>query len=126
MKLPAALQVFAREAVAAALRDRDALERALGEYLTEPKANVWFDGAGSTATVEDGLKLDRRTRMMYDARHVFINGESLRAGGRDAKLMRLLADARRLSRDQLARATDEAREVLASWIEAGWAHPLQE
>jgi 50S ribosomal protein L16 3-hydroxylase len=28
--------------------------------------------------------LDRRTRMMHDARHIFINGESYRAAGRDA------------------------------------------
>jgi len=61
--------------------------------------------------------------MMYDARHVFINGESLRAGGRDAVLMRALADARRLPARDVARASAAAREVLASWIDAGWVHP---
>ena len=30
---------------------------------------------------------------MYDVHHVFINGESFRASGRDAKLMQALADA---------------------------------
>jgi 50S ribosomal protein L16 3-hydroxylase len=32
--------------------------------------------------------LDRRTRMMFDEQHIFINGESYRASGRDAQLMR--------------------------------------
>jgi 50S ribosomal protein L16 3-hydroxylase len=30
------------------------------------------------------VALDRRTRMMFDAQHIFINGESYRASGRDA------------------------------------------
>ena len=125
-EVPAALQAFARSAVEAALRDRDVLERAVGEYLTEPKADVWFESRDPRHELHAGLKLDRRTRMMYDARHVFINGESLRASGRDARLMHELADTRQLSREQLARASDDAREVLASWIEAGWAHPLED
>jgi 50S ribosomal protein L16 3-hydroxylase len=55
---------------------------ALGESLTEPKARVWFEaGHGS---IDAGVRLDARTRMMYDAQHVFINGEAFRAGGRDA------------------------------------------
>jgi 50S ribosomal protein L16 3-hydroxylase len=119
-ELPPGLAGFARDALAAAMRDPHALERALGEYLTEPKANVWFDrGEGTPAA---GVQLDRRTRMMYDARHVFINGESLRASGRDAALMRSLADTRGLSARQVRGASDAVREVLASWIEAGWAH----
>jgi 50S ribosomal protein L16 3-hydroxylase len=119
--IPDELHAFADEAMRAALSDRDALARALGEYLTEPKPHVWFepgDGSGATgATV-----LDRRTRMMYDARHVFINGESYRASGRDAALMRRFADRRRLSGQELARASDGARELVAQWCESGWAH----
>jgi 50S ribosomal protein L16 3-hydroxylase len=125
-EVPRALQAFARDAVQRALRGGDVLERALGEYLTEPKANVWFEAGRAPHETAMGLRLDRRTRMMYDARHVFINGESLRASGRDAKLMRVLADTRMLSRGELAGASDGAREVLASWIDAGWAHPLED
>lgn len=68
------------------------------------------------------IVLDRRTRMMYDADHVFINGESYRASGRDAKLMRQLADQRRLDPQALARASDGALELLSSWCADGWAH----
>jgi len=121
-EVPRDLHEFASDALRAALKDKDGLARALGEYLTEPKADVWFDTDGEGCSIEEGIALDRRTRMMYDARHVFINGESLRAGGKDAKLMRMFADARRLTARQVRDASDDAREVLASWVEAGWAH----
>ena len=65
----------------------------LGEVLSEPKPGVWFD-AGAPLPREGAVHLDRRTRMIYDKRHVFINGESFRAAGRDAKLMQALADAK--------------------------------
>ena len=121
--VPASLQRFARDAVRDAFGDGKALDRALGEYLTEPKPSVWFEGAalglspGGTALE---IVLDRRTRMMYDKQHVFINGESYRASGRDAALMRALADRRRLGPAQLRHASAAARSLIGSWCEAGW------
>jgi len=121
-QMPAALQGFARKAVEAALRDADAVDRALGESLTEPKANVWF-GEGSQAPGNmQRVVLDRRTRMLYDTRHVYINGESFRAGGADATLMRRLADQRALGPRELSRASEGALALLADWSEAGWLH----
>jgi len=120
-EIPAALQDFARSALQRALEQPRAVERALGEYLTEPKANVWFE-AGAEGILMEAVRLDRRTRMMYDADHVFINGESYRAAGRDAQLMRLLADQRGLDPKALARASDDALQLLSSWCDAGWAH----
>lgn len=120
--IPAALQDFARDALQRALAEPLALERALGEYLTEPKPSVWFEPGGQGGMIE-GVALDRRTRMMYDDKHVFINGDSYRAAGRDATLMRRLADQRALQPADLARASDDALELIASWCEAGWAHP---
>lgn len=127
-EIPAALQHFARSALQNALEHPQALERALGEYLTEPKANVWFE-PGPEGVLMEQVQLDRRTRMMYDAEHIFINGESYRAAGRDAQLMRQLADQRCLDPRALARASDDALELLSSWCDAGWAHarkPSQE
>ncbi|KRD26852.1 cupin [Acidovorax sp. Root267] len=119
--IPAGLQDFARDALARVLAQPLVLERALGEYLTEPKPSVWFE-PGDAGVMLEGVRLDRRSRMMYDTHHVFINGESYRAAGRDATLMRRLADERRLSARELARASDDALELLSSWCDAGWAH----
>ncbi len=121
--IPAALLDFARRAVEAAVQRPQALERALGEALTEPKANVWFE-PGEPLPPGQGVMLDRRTRMLYDASHVFLNGESFRAGGRDAALMRGLADARTMSAAEVARLSPDARELLDQWTEDGWMQPL--
>ncbi|WP_114971180.1 JmjC domain-containing protein [Rhodoferax ferrireducens] len=128
-EIPSQMVEFARDALQGALKDPDALGRALGEYLTEPKANVWFDamepGAAQPQMQSDGqVRLDRRTKMMFDARHIFINGESFRASGRDATLMRRLSDERCLSRADLGRTSTGARSLLQTWGEAGWLHGL--
>lgn len=117
--IPAALQDFARGALGAALRDPLALERGLGEYLTEPKPTVWFEAAPAQR-IDGGVCLDRRTRMMYDRAHVYINGESFCATGRDAALMRKLADRGFLGAGDVLRASEAARSLLASWQKAGW------
>jgi 50S ribosomal protein L16 3-hydroxylase len=120
-RMPAALDAFARKAVERLLRDPSQLARALGEVMTEPKPEVWFD-TGLERGLGAGLRLDRRTRMMYDERHVFINGESFNAAGRDARLMRDLADARRLTAPQCGRLSADAQAVVADWVAQGWAH----
>ncbi len=118
--IPQEMQQFAQKAMDLAMRDPLALQRALGEYLTEPKANVWF--SAGDAAVQGGVHLDRRTRMLYDDKHVFINGESFRASGRDANLMRRLADLRALSGAEVARLSPDASDLLADWCEAGWVY----
>jgi 50S ribosomal protein L16 3-hydroxylase len=91
--------------------------------MTEPKANVWFEATqGNPSELRGPVRLDRRTKMMFDARHVFINGEGFRAAGRDATLMRRLADQRLLSHEDLGRTSAQARELLQTWADAGWLH----
>ena len=123
--LPEAMLEFARDAIERALREPEHLALLLGEWLTEPKPNVWFEpeeGEGAEPGEEGGVRLDRRTRMLYDARHVFINGEGFRAAGRDARMMRALADTRALSARQLAQLSEGARALLDEWRAAGWVH----
>ena len=120
--IPAGLKDFAKTAMQRALKDPSALDRALGEYLTEPKANVWFEGS-SALKKTSGVKLDRRSRMMYDLRYIFLNGESWRAGGADAKLMRLLADQRGLDAKDVQSASPQAKALLNEWCCDGWLHP---
>lgn len=119
--MPAALQDFARDALQATLKHPQVLQRLLGEYLSEPKANVWFE-QGVEESLDGGLVLDRRSRMLYDADHIFINGESYRASGRDAALMRQLADARCLDARTLKKASSAAVALLQDWCDDGWVH----
>lgn len=119
--IPDALLAFARAAVARRLRDPQALEMALGESLTEPKPRVWFERRAA-ARGSDGVRLDARSRMMYDRRHVYINGEAFAASGRDARLMRQLADTRRLSLADCTRLGPAGAALLAGWVDAGWLH----
>jgi 50S ribosomal protein L16 3-hydroxylase len=129
-ELPPALATFARQAVQRLLDRPGELERALGEVLTEPKPDVWFpagdvDGASDSASDSDavnggGVVLDARTRMVYDGRHVFINGESFRAGGRDARLMRALADRRSLRASECDALSAEAATLVREWLAHGW------
>lgn len=128
-QLPPSLREFARAAVQRRLQalaqDGTLLEQMLGESLTEPKPRTWFEPSEPAAVgPATRVVLDRRTRMLYDERHVFINGESYRAAGADARLMQLLADQRELAAGQLARASADAQALLLDWCEAGWVHVL--
>lgn len=124
-EIPARMLEFAQDALQDALQDSRALARGLGEYMTEPKPNVWFEARlvppkeGKVLHTR-GIRLDRRTRMMFDAHHIFINGESFSASGRDATLMRALANDRMLSGREVAKLSAQAFELLTSWCAAGW------
>jgi 50S ribosomal protein L16 3-hydroxylase len=117
--IPAALQNFAQDALQRLLEDPSRWQRALGESLSEPKPQVWFQ-PGDEGLPLEGVVLDRRSRMMYDATHIYLNGESWRASGADARLMRTLADQRSLSAQQLAKSSQGARDLLKDWCAAGW------
>jgi 50S ribosomal protein L16 3-hydroxylase len=122
--IPGSLLAFADQALSKVLADKALLTKCLGEHLTEPKPNVWFDATASEMVALDirgmACRLDRRTRMMYDDQHVFINGESYRMAGRDAKLMRHLADERMLLGKQTARLSVQALAQVLEWVDGGW------
>jgi 50S ribosomal protein L16 3-hydroxylase len=121
-RLPDAMLAFAQQALERTLQEPHQLAMLLGEVMTEPKPNVWFEEHDADSALSGGVTLDRRTRMMYDARYLFINGESYRASGRDATLMRRLADTRVLSARDVGALSDGARELLDEWRQAGWLH----
>ena len=87
--------------------------------MSEPKPGTWFEPGGPRGGGA-GIRLDRRTRMLYDARHVYINGEAYRASGRDAALVRRLADRRGLEAAELAALSRSARALVDEWLAAGW------
>lgn len=120
--IPQALGDFARQVVDQAVQNPDLFGSLLGEYLTEPKSNVWFGAPASEPALSAGVQLDRRSKMMYDQKHIFINGESFRVAGKDARLLRVLADDRALSAMALRSLSPDAKEALLDWAHAGWLH----
>ncbi|MEO8296565.1 MAG: cupin domain-containing protein [Burkholderiales bacterium] len=118
-RLPEALLRFARQGLRRALDEPGALARALGEYLSEPKPQVCFS-PGASHDVMAGVRLDARSCMLYDDDHVFLNGESWRAGGRDAQTLHVLADRRHLAAGELRGASKALKQLLATWLADGW------
>lgn len=126
--LPDAL-VEATLATLAKIRFDDALaSRFLGCWLTEPSQMAVFDSPDEPEDVEDSwpaggrLVLDRRSRMLYRGKQLFINGETAMVPA-DAALKKL-ADARSLDcADPVCKKlSDEARSCLADWLDSGWLH----
>jgi 50S ribosomal protein L16 3-hydroxylase len=100
----------------------------LGEYLSEPKHNVFFTAPAKPLTVgrfmetaaRRGLKLSPKTLMLYRGKNVFINGESFAVGRADKVVLDVLANQRVLEGTQLAQASDDVLEALYTWYQDGW------
>lgn len=110
--------------------DRKLAKRYLGCWLTEPHPLAVFEPAKRGTKLPNKLedlaegqwRLDRRTRMLYDEKVLYINGEvaSLKA----KVLLRLLANNRSLDSKAL-KAKPKAEDVLAclnEWTMNGWLH----
>ncbi len=124
-RIPPELIKFAQVGVRQALQAKHAVERVLGEQLSEPHPTVWFE-AGDTLPDSDALqsplRLDRRSRMLYDAHCIYLNGESRAVSGREARVLRRLADRRQLDASDLRGCGAGLRACLIEWLEAGWLH----
>jgi 50S ribosomal protein L16 3-hydroxylase len=100
----------------------------LGEYLSEPKATVFFDpparpltqGAFTRNASRRGIALARKSQMLYRGKHVFINGESFVAGRVDKRHLAALADQRYLAGPMVADASEDLQEALFTWYQDGW------
>ena len=123
-RIPQQLQVFAHQALKKILLQKQASQLALGECLSEPKAQVWFQ-AQPSQDISSGVVLDRKTKMLYDDRCVYINGESWRCAGEHAKSLRQLADKKFLSPKQIQTASTVLSELLQNWLQAGWLHVMR-
>ncbi len=122
-RLPDGLLAFAAQALQRALSNPGALSRALGSVLSEPKPQLWFDAGDKKQGMKyASIRLDRRSRMLYDDRYVFINGEAFRAAGGDARLMARLADDRFLASAEVQRLSPGAAGLIDEWARAGWLH----
>jgi len=100
----------------------------IGEYLSEPKASVYFESPEkplspkrfAQSAQKRGIKLSLKSSMLYKGKHVFINGESFAVGEDDALLLTKLADERQLSGEDLANTTPDVLEAFCLWYEDGW------
>lgn len=100
----------------------------LGEYLTEPKPSVFFNSPEKPMTpkrfastaVKKGIKLSLKSSMLYQGKHIFINGESFSVGREDKALLSKLANQRSLNGDDIQTASDDAMEAFCMWYEDGW------
>ena len=118
-RIPQPLVDFTADAVRRLVHDPRSLGCGLGEWLSEPKPQTWFE-SGCALPGRCAVVLDQRTRMLYDEHHVFINGESFVASGRDATLVRRLADQRGLDAGSVSKLGAQAFELLQSWGAQGW------
>ena len=100
----------------------------LGEYLSEPKTSVYFDApepALSAArfrqrAAKAGVRLSRKTSMLYTGKHLFINGVSFAISRADRMSLIALANERMLSGAATAAASDDVQEALYTWYQDGW------
>jgi 50S ribosomal protein L16 3-hydroxylase len=100
----------------------------LGEYLTEPKSSVFFDSPDkpltpkkfTQAALKNGVRLALKTQMLYQAKHVFINGESFSVGKSDKQILSQLANQRNLNVEEIVKASDDVMEAFCIWYEDGW------
>ena len=123
-RIPTELQSFAAQSVAKALEKRHVIEQALGEYLTELKSNVFFQDEDAQAPAgyegSNCVRLNKKTRMMYDAHFIYINGESYRCEGADATILQAIADGRQIDRAQFDALSEGAQEIFYDWQSQGW------
>jgi 50S ribosomal protein L16 3-hydroxylase len=102
--------------------------RFLGCYLTEPKPAARFEpphhpldeSAFKRAAARRGLRLDTRTQLLYDPRHLFINGDAMAWPARCAGTLKKLANERRLAGAELHRSA--RLKILHRWYCDGFLH----
>ncbi len=120
-QIPPALADFARQGLQKLLEQPALLDEMLGEFLSEPKASVSFPAAGRAPKTWAALSLNPATRMLFDAKTIYCNGESWHVAGADAKVLRLLANQRHISRAEIEAASAQVQSLLHDWIGQGWA-----
>lgn len=100
----------------------------LGEYLSEPKAHIFFDAPKplltSTRFVQkakkNGVKLSLKTQMLHRDNYVFINGTSFEVGPEDLAVLQVLANERTLTDVIVDSASEDILDALHTWYKDGW------
>ena len=101
----------------------------LGTYLSEPKPSVVFDPPQKplnearfiSQASKSGLRLDRKTNLLYNRRFFFLNGEEMLFDGAKKWLFDL-ADHRSMSGKRFVTLSHDSSvtALLHEWYCAGW------
>ncbi|SIT42621.1 Cupin 4 family protein [Paraburkholderia piptadeniae] len=101
----------------------------LGTYLSEPKPSVVFDSPERPLdearfmrrAMKEGVRLDRKTVLLYDSRSYYLNGEESRLAGVKNWVIEL-ADNRSLSAKRFVTLSPQSSmtALLHEWYRAGW------
>lgn len=91
-----------------------------GRFLSQPKSHVTFNPPPAVKSVTTfkrkaesrGIDLDLRTRMLYDRRNFYINGETLPVSKTDRAAFLTLANTRHLAPMLLASASPGALDMI--------------
>lgn len=130
---PAALPAALVDRVGAILAKIDWSEKDvssfLGTYLSEPKPSVVFDAPDRPLdetrfmkrASKEGVRLDRKTVLLYDNRSYYLNGEESRLSGVKSWVIEL-ADNRYLSAKRFVTLSQHSSmtALLHEWYRAGW------
>jgi 50S ribosomal protein L16 3-hydroxylase len=122
-KIPDELVMFAKESLQRALQNEAALPCLLGEYLTEPKPNVYFEHSEKISEPQEPTRyVSKCSRMLYNDTHIFINGESFAASGTDAEILQNFADTLALPHNEFQALSSEAQVIVQEWLNEGWIY----
>jgi 50S ribosomal protein L16 3-hydroxylase len=105
---------------------RSDVARFLGQYLTEPKPQMWFTRPSRPLSLarftqqvrRSGIKLALKTHMLFDNRSIFINGERVDAPARARPVLMTLADKRELM--PWPCKADALSRILHLWYKSGY------
>lgn len=100
----------------------------VGEYLSEPKAQIYFDAPEENLTrarflqnaKKSGVKLSLKSLMLHRSNYIFINGTSFEVGDEDLAVLKELANVRSLSGTLITTASDDVIDALHTWHKDGW------
>lgn len=115
------------EAMLARLRwTRADVAEALGEYLSSPKAHVFFEpprkplarAAFKRRLATGRIRLDPRTRLLRRARRFFVNGDGFTPPPSAHAALAALADRRML--DGRSLASGRPADLIFEWYRHGW------
>ena len=117
------------EAIRKVRWDDEDVANFLGCYLSEPKPHIFFEAPArplsaarfAEAVYKHGVVLDLKTQMLCQGSTLFINGDAEPVGKSAYRVLRELADARRLTPGSTL--PEEAMGLLYGWYQDGYLAP---